>query len=84
MTEPAFSSNGEWIIFQRDMDTSENERFELYVVRADGSMLRPLGVAGGNPAWHNGTAGASQNPNPNPNPVGADQMEKTFIPFVGQ
>jgi len=51
LTEPAFSSNGEWIIFQRDMDTSEkNERFELYVVRADGSMLRPLGVAGKNPA----------------------------------
>ena len=53
--EPAWSTDGRWIIFQRDMEPSEAENWRLFAVRADGAALRPLDIVGVNPAWLGGT-----------------------------
>lgn len=89
-TEPAFSSNGEWIIFQRDMDTSENESFQLYAVKSDGTSLRALNTAGSEPSWFNGAVAPApdpnpspnENPGPNPDPVPTNLSPSIFVPLV--
>jgi len=57
---PAWSSDGNWLIFHRDTDAGAGQSLQLYVVRADGASLRALGVAGEEPAWYGGgPAGAN-------------------------
>lgn len=51
---PAFSSDGQWIVFQRDMDPGDGEDWQLHIVRADGVGVRPLNIAGENPAMIGG------------------------------
>ncbi len=48
---PSWSSDGNWLIFQRDTDPGAGETNMLYIVQANGSSLRALGVAGAEPAW---------------------------------
>ena len=48
---PNWSSNGNWIIFERDVDPSQLQEIQLHIVRADGSSLRNLGITGRRPAW---------------------------------
>jgi hypothetical protein len=52
--EPAWSTDGNWIVFQRDMDPGTGEDWRLHLVRADGASLRSLNIAGENPAWNGG------------------------------
>jgi len=54
---PAWSSDGNWLIFHRDTDPGEEESLKLYVVQSDGSSLRALGITGEEPAWY-GTGSA--------------------------
>lgn len=51
---PAFSSDGQWVVFQRDMDPGDQEDWQLYIVRADGVGVRSLGIAGEEPVMHGG------------------------------
>ncbi len=51
---PAWSSDGNWLIFHRDTDPSEGESLKLCAVQSDGSKLRALNVSGGEPAWYGG------------------------------
>ena len=51
---PAWSSDGQWIIFQRDVNTTATVDLHLFAVRADGDSLRALNVAGSDPAWYGG------------------------------
>jgi hypothetical protein len=54
----AWSSDGEWLIFERDGDPDPNTTAtQLFIVRADGSSLRPVGIAGAAPAWYVGGSG---------------------------
>jgi len=53
-TAPAWSSDGNWLIFQRDIDPGAGVNLLLHIVRADGSALRTLGLAGMEPAWFGG------------------------------
>lgn len=50
-TAPAWSADGEWIVFQRDLDIGEGDDPHLFVVKADGSSLRSLDIVGTTPAW---------------------------------
>lgn len=46
---PRWSNDGQWIVFQRDMDTNPDENatdWRLFAVRADGTGLRDLNLAG--------------------------------------
>jgi hypothetical protein len=69
---PAWSSNGNWVVFQRDANASTGEDWRLWVVRADGAMLRPLNIAGEHPAWYGGAAA--------PPPV--DLTEHLYLPLL--
>ena len=52
---PAWSSDGHWLVFQRDVNASPSVTdTRLFVVRADGSSLRSLNIAGEEPAWYGG------------------------------
>jgi len=51
---PAFSSDGQWVIFQRDMDPGDGENWQLYIVRTDGVGVRPLDIAGERPVMFGG------------------------------
>ncbi|MCC6457384.1 MAG: PD40 domain-containing protein [Caldilineaceae bacterium] len=56
---PSWSTDGNWIVFQRDVDPTQDEDWRLYVVRSDGVGLRSLEIAGEFPAWlGGGDAGA--------------------------
>jgi len=61
---PAWSSDGNWVIFARGTPADDDVRLpdiqnpQLYVVRADGSSLRALGISGEEPAWYGGGPGA--------------------------
>ena len=76
-TEPAWSSDGGWIIFQRDTDTSEGEDPRLYMVRANGTGLRPLNIAGRDPAWYRGAAVTDP-----PDPTGGPFTNNAFLPVI--
>lgn len=54
---PAWSSDGQWVVFQRDMDAGDGEDWRLFIVRADGVGVRPLGIAGEAPAMNGGGGG---------------------------
>lgn len=72
---PAWSLDGNWVIFQRDVAMGESEDWRLYVVRADGSALRALNVAGQQPVWH-GTGSAAPPPDP------SILNNKAYLPMV--
>lgn len=60
--EPSFSPDGQWIVFEEDLDTSDyNNLASLYKVRADGSGLVKL---------IDGPATATDNREPNWSPTG--------------
>lgn len=61
---PAFSQDGQWIVFQRDMDPGDGEDWQLHIVRADGVGVRSLNIAGENPAMIGG-GGVVLGPNKN-------------------
>ena len=73
--EPAFSTNGEWIIYQRDIDPSDTQTFELFIVKTDGSMGRSLGIQGTYPTWSNGL--------PDSNPPVGELNEDFYLPLIG-
>lgn len=52
--QPSWSSDGNWVIFQRDVDPGQTEDLQLYLVRADGAALRRLNVKGTRPTWAGG------------------------------
>jgi len=52
---PAWSSDGNWLIFQRDINAGPTVTdTRLFVVRANGSSLRALNIAGEEPTWYGG------------------------------
>ena len=55
---PTYATDGNWIVFARDVDPGSAEAFRLFVVRNDGQGLRPLDVAGSDPAWLGGGSAA--------------------------
>lgn len=69
---PSWSTDGNWIVFQRDVDPTEEEDWQLRVVRADGVGNQPLGVSGEEPVWYGGGNAA---------PV-TGLVNRTFLPFI--
>ena len=68
---PRWSSDGEWIVFQRDLNPDTDEEavnWQLFAVRADGTALRELNLAGERPVLvteggaSNGEGSGSQKP----------------------
>ncbi len=51
---PRVSTDGTWVIFERDLDPGEDEQRVLHVVCLDGDGLRSLGIEGRRPAWWGG------------------------------
>lgn len=51
---PAFSTDGNWIVFARDVDNGPAENFQLHAVRNDGFGVRALGIDGSNPVLRGG------------------------------
>ena len=51
---PAWSTDGNWLAFQRDIDPAATEDWRLFVVRNDGVGVRALDLAGEYPAWLGG------------------------------
>jgi Tol biopolymer transport system component len=51
---PRVSTDGNWVIFERDIDSGPAENRVLHVVRLDGDGLRSLAVGGTTPAWAGG------------------------------
>ena len=73
---PRFSSDGQWITFQRDVnpDTADDaEEWRLYAVRADGTSLRDLGVAGEGPVLLSGGSAPDATSTPAPGTTPAPQ-----------
>ena len=62
---PAWSSDSNWIIFQRDVDPGAGADQRLFVVQADGAKVRALNVAGVAPAWQGGGVAPALPPLPN-------------------
>jgi Tol biopolymer transport system component len=71
-SEPNWSSDGNWIVFKRDVDTSAGVNWQLHIVRADGAGVRNLSLAGEEPAWFGG-GDAPSSPNVQP---------RSFLPMV--
>ena len=69
---PTWSSDGNWVIFQRDIDPGQLEDIRLFIVRADGSGLRALNIAGTRPAWAGG--GTIDTP--------SELTKKVYLPLV--
>ena len=69
---PTWSTDGNWVIFQRDVDPGQLEDQKLFIVRADGSSLRALNISGLQPAWAGG--GAAVNP--------GELTERFYLPLV--
>lgn len=69
---PSWSSDGNWIIFERDVDPGEGEDARLYAVRSDGAALRNLNVAGENAAWFGGGSA----------PDGIDLPNRIYLPTI--
>lgn len=69
---PAWSTDGNWLVFQRDVDPGPAESYQLFIVRADGSALRPLNISGTRPAWAGG--GPAADP--------AELSERAYLPLV--
>lgn len=69
---PRVSTDGTWVIFERDLDPGAGENPVLHVVRLDGDGLRSLGVQGEAPAWAGG--------GPAPAPVG--RAPRAYVPLV--
>ncbi len=61
---PSWSSDGNWLVFVRGNPAGDDVRLpdlhnpRIYAVRADGSSLRALNIAGEEPAWHGGGSAA--------------------------
>ncbi len=72
---PSWSSDGKWIVFQRDVLPGVEEQWQLFAVRADGVGGRALGLDGERPAWLGGGSGEQ------PPIVGADQI---FLPLIAR
>ncbi|MCS6825995.1 MAG: hypothetical protein NZ553_05195 [Caldilinea sp.] len=70
--EPAWSSDGSWVIFQRDVDAGAGEDWRLFVVRGDGDSLRALGIRGTSPDWAGG----------GPAGVNPTLTERIYLPMV--
>jgi hypothetical protein len=51
---PSWSTDGNWIVFQRDVNPTQDEDWQLYVVRADEVGVRSLDIAGEYPTWLGG------------------------------
>jgi Tol biopolymer transport system component len=71
-TAPSWSAEGKALIFQRDINPGDAKDDRLFVVQADGSGLRALGVSGAAPAWsgHNSS------------PTDPGDSLKVFLPLV--
>jgi len=69
---PAYSSDGNWVIFARDTDPGPGEAFRLFVVRNDGQGIRPLDLPGIEPTW---LGGGSAPPLP-------DLPNKAYLPTI--
>jgi hypothetical protein len=72
--DPAFSSDGNWVVFARDTDPGTGEAFRLFVVRNDGQGIRPLALPGTDPTW---LGGGSAPPLP-------DLPNKAYLPMIQQ
>ncbi|MDJ0757194.1 MAG: fibronectin type III domain-containing protein [Ardenticatenaceae bacterium] len=71
---PSWSSDGNWIVFQRDLDPTAGKNWQLYAVRADGEKLRSLDTAGEYPVLLGGGSA--------PTPI--NLTEKVFVPLVAR
>lgn len=72
-TGPRVSTDGTWVIFERDLDPGTGENYVLHVVRLDGDGLRSLGVAGRAPDWAGGGS---------PPELGPPGSNRAFLPLV--
>jgi hypothetical protein len=63
-SEPAVSTDGNWVVFVRDTDASAGEKLTLHVVRLDGDGLRSLNIDARDPAWAGGGSAAIPIPGP--------------------
>ena len=83
---PRFSSDGQWITFQRDVnpDTADDaEEWRLFAVRADGSSLRDLDVAGEEPVLLSGGSASAPDPTSTPAPGTTPAPQPTAQPTGG-
>lgn len=51
---PRVSSDGNWVVFVRDIDAGAGENLQAHIVRADGDSLRSLAFAASTIAWSGG------------------------------
>jgi WD40-like Beta Propeller Repeat len=54
---PRVSSDGNWVIFVRDIDAGPGELMQAHIVRADGDSLRSLGFPARTIVWSGGGPG---------------------------
>ncbi len=71
-SNPSWSSDGSWIVFQRGASDDENAAQTLYAVRNDGAAVRNLNVVGTAPAWFGGGSG----------PGGNDLPYQMYLPLI--
>lgn len=53
-THPRVSTDGNWVVFVRDVDASTGENLQAHIVRLDGDGVRSLGFAATDPVWSGG------------------------------
>lgn len=83
VSAPGWSSDGNWIVFNRDLDPGQGEELRLFAVRADGDGLRALNVTGADAAWFGGGTAPTLPPDPAPTPPsGGNEEPSLFLPFV--
>ncbi|MDJ0756386.1 MAG: exo-alpha-sialidase [Ardenticatenaceae bacterium] len=69
--EPSWSTDGQWIVFQRDVDAGPGETWRLFAVKADGTTLRSLDVTGKAPVW---SGGGQVSP--------GNLLERVYLPLI--
>ena len=53
-TQPRVSTDGNWVVFTRDIDAGPNENLQVLVVRLDGDSVHGMGFAAKRPVWSGG------------------------------
>lgn len=79
---PRWSSDGQWIIFSRDLDPGAGEDWRLFIMDTTGNQLQPLNIAGEHPAWAGGGSTATPTPANTPTPAPARGAARLYLPLI--